>query len=103
MIKIHVVVPASFLLLGITVSSAGQTFKRHEVAPAAPAMQTPAQGAAAAAGLPQAAISLIGGGDRDELTQLATQSGVVDLIIPRGGEGLKAALNGASTKLAAAR
>src|SRR5450432_1018823 len=47
MIKIHVVVPASFLLLGITVSSAGQTFKRHEVAPAAPAMQTPAQGAAA--------------------------------------------------------
>src|SRR5450755_3556640 len=50
MIKIHVVVPASFLLLGITVSSAGQTFKRHEVALAAPAMQTPARGAAAAAG-----------------------------------------------------
>lgn len=45
MIKIHVVVPASFLLLGITISSAGQTFERHEVAPAAPAMQTPAQGA----------------------------------------------------------
>jgi glutamate-5-semialdehyde dehydrogenase len=53
--------------------------------------------AAAAAGLPQAAISLIGGGDRDELTQLATQSGVVDLIIPRGGEGLKAALTGVAT------
>jgi glutamate-5-semialdehyde dehydrogenase len=53
--------------------------------------------AAAAAGLPQAAISLIGGGDRDELTQLATQSGVVDLIIPRGGEGLKAALKGVAT------
>ena len=32
------------------------------------------------------------GGDRDELRQLATQDGVVDLIIPRGGEGLKAAL-----------
>ena len=53
--------------------------------------------AAAAAGLPEHAISLIGGGDRDELTQLATQSGVVDLIIPRGGEGLKAALTGVAT------
>jgi tetratricopeptide (TPR) repeat protein len=49
MIKIHVAVPASILLLGITVSSAGQTFERHEVAPAAPAMQTPAQGAASTA------------------------------------------------------
>ena len=46
---------------------------------------------------PRHAISLIGGGDRDELAQLATQSGVVDLIIPRGGEGLKAALNGVAT------
>jgi glutamate-5-semialdehyde dehydrogenase len=53
--------------------------------------------AAAAAGLPDHAIALIGGGDRDELTQLATQSGVVDLIIPRGGEGLKAALTGVAT------
>ena len=53
--------------------------------------------AAAAAGLPDHAISLIGGGDRDELAQLATQSGVVDLIIPRGGEGLKAALTGVAT------
>jgi tetratricopeptide (TPR) repeat protein len=50
MIKLHVAVPASILLLGITVSSAGQTFERHEVAPAAPAMQTPAQGAAPTAG-----------------------------------------------------
>ena len=53
--------------------------------------------AAAGAGLPEHAISLIGGGDRDELTQLATQTGVVDLIIPRGGEGLKAALTGVAT------
>ena len=53
--------------------------------------------AATATGLPEHAISLIGGGDRDELTQLATQSGVVDLIIPRGGEGLKAALKGVAT------
>ncbi len=51
-----------------------------------------AAAAVAAAGIPPAAISLVAGGDRDELRQLATQDGVVDLIIPRGGEGLKAAL-----------
>jgi len=44
------------------------------------------------AGLPEASVSLVAGGGRDELRDLATQSGVVDLIIPRGGEGLKAAL-----------
>ena len=48
--------------------------------------------AIASAGVPAAAVSLVAGGDRDELRQLATQDGVVDLIIPRGGEGLKAAL-----------
>jgi glutamate-5-semialdehyde dehydrogenase len=48
--------------------------------------------ATAAVGLPPDAISIVAGGDRDELRQIATQSGVVDLIIPRGGEGLKAAL-----------
>jgi len=48
--------------------------------------------AVAEAGIPAAAISLVTGGDRDELRQLATQDGVVDLIIPRGGEVLKAAL-----------
>ena len=51
-----------------------------------------ASSAAASAGVPAAAISLVSGGDRDELRQLATQDGLVDLIIPRGGEGLKAAL-----------
>jgi len=51
-----------------------------------------ARDAVAAAGIPVAAVSLVSGGDRDELRQLATQTGVVDLIIPRGGEGLKAAL-----------
>ena len=51
-----------------------------------------ASGAVASAGVPPEAISLIGGGDRDELRQLATQDGVVDLIIPRGGERLKEAL-----------
>jgi glutamate-5-semialdehyde dehydrogenase len=53
--------------------------------------------AAADAGLPDGAISLIAGGDREELAELATQTGVVDLIIPRGGEGLKAALKGVAT------
>ena len=51
-----------------------------------------ASSAVASAGMPAAAISLVAGGGRDELRELATQDGVVDLIIPRGGEGLKAAL-----------
>jgi glutamate-5-semialdehyde dehydrogenase len=51
-----------------------------------------AASAVRAAGLPEGAISIVTGGDRDELRQIATQDGVVDLIIPRGGEGLKAAL-----------
>ncbi len=42
--------------------------------------------------MPEGAISIVTGGDRDELRELATQDGVVDLIIPRGGEGLKNAL-----------
>ncbi len=53
--------------------------------------------AATAAGLPAGAIALLGGGDRRELAELATQTGVVDLIIPRGGEGLKAALKDVAT------
>ena len=53
--------------------------------------------AAIAAGLPIGAISLLAGGERTELAELATQTGVVDLIIPRGGEGLKAALKGVAT------
>ena len=42
-------------------------------------------------------MSLVAGGGREELAELATQEGVVDLIIPRGGEGLKAALKGVAT------
>ncbi len=49
------------------------------------------------AGLPEGSMSLVAGGDRDELEQIATQTGLVDLIIPRGGEGLKAALKGVAT------
>jgi glutamate-5-semialdehyde dehydrogenase len=49
--------------------------------------------AAETAGLPSGSLSLVAGGGREELAELATQEGVVDLIIPRGGEGLKAALS----------
>ncbi len=48
--------------------------------------------AAVGAGLPEGCVSLVAGGGREELAELATQEGSVDLIIPRGGEGLKAAL-----------
>ncbi|HUR84238.1 MAG TPA: glutamate-5-semialdehyde dehydrogenase [Solirubrobacteraceae bacterium] len=48
-------------------------------------------------GIPQGAIGLVAGGGREELAELATQDGVVDLIFPRGGEGLKAALKAVAT------
>ena len=53
--------------------------------------------ASEAAGVPAGAIVLVAGGGREELAELATQAGVVDLIIPRGGEGLKHALKGVAT------
>ncbi len=53
--------------------------------------------AAVAAGLPEGCIGLVSGGGREELAQLATQDDTVDLIIPRGGEGLKAALQEVAT------
>jgi len=56
-----------------------------------------ARDAAFAAGLPDGVLSLVAGGGREELAELATQTGVVDLIIPRGGEGLKAALKGVAS------
>src|SRR3954449_10079210 len=56
-----------------------------------------ASDAAAGAGVPEGAIGLVAGGGRGELAELATQDGVVDLIFPRGGEGLKAALKEVAT------
>jgi glutamate-5-semialdehyde dehydrogenase len=53
--------------------------------------------AAVAAGLPEGCIGLVAGGGRDELAELATQDGLVDLLIPRGGEGLKEALKEVAT------
>src|SRR3954468_8351102 len=48
-----------------------------------------AREAAGCAGLPESALSLVAGGGREELTELAQLEGIVALIIPRGGEGLK--------------
>ncbi len=53
--------------------------------------------AAVAAGLPEGCVSLVAGGGRQELAELATQKDSVDLIIPRGGEGLKDALQAVAT------
>jgi glutamate-5-semialdehyde dehydrogenase len=53
--------------------------------------------AAVSAGLPDGCVSLVAGGGREELAELATQQGTVDLIIPRGGEGLKHALQAVAT------
>jgi glutamate-5-semialdehyde dehydrogenase len=50
-----------------------------------------------AAGLPEGSVSLVAGGGRSELGELARQDGLIDLIIPRGGEGLKKALKESAT------
>jgi len=47
-------------------------------------------------GLPEGAVELLSG-DREELAALATADGLVDLVIPRGGGGLKAALKEVAT------
>ncbi len=52
---------------------------------------------ALAAGLPEGCVGLVAGGGREELAELATQKDSVDLIIPRGGEGLKDALQAVAT------
>jgi glutamate-5-semialdehyde dehydrogenase len=44
------------------------------------------------AGLPEGTLEMVAGGGHEELSELARQRDHVDLIIPRGGEGLKAAL-----------
>jgi glutamate-5-semialdehyde dehydrogenase len=53
--------------------------------------------ALAEAGLPEDSVLLLDASDRDGLAELATQEGVVDLLIPRGGEGLKEAIKAVST------
>src|SRR5215211_1067003 len=51
-----------------------------------------AREAVASVGVPAEAVALVAGGGREELREVATQTGVIDLLIPRGGEGLKRAL-----------
>jgi glutamate-5-semialdehyde dehydrogenase len=53
--------------------------------------------AVAEPGLPEGSVELLEGRDRAELTDLATAEGLVDLVIPRGGEGLKEALKSVAT------
>jgi glutamate-5-semialdehyde dehydrogenase len=60
-------------------------------------LATIASDAASIVGLPQGCVSLVAGGGREELAELATQSDTLDLIIPRGGEGLKDALKAVAT------
>jgi glutamate-5-semialdehyde dehydrogenase len=53
--------------------------------------------AVAESGFPEGAVELLDGRDRAELAELATADGLVDLVIPRGGEGLKDALKSVAT------
>jgi glutamate-5-semialdehyde dehydrogenase len=53
--------------------------------------------ALAEAGLPEDAAVLLAGGGHEDLADLATQEETVDLLIPRGGEGLKRALKDVAT------
>ena len=56
-----------------------------------------AREALAEAGLPEDAVLPLSGGGREELAELARQEGLVDLLIPRGGEGLKNAIKAVAT------
>jgi glutamate-5-semialdehyde dehydrogenase len=47
--------------------------------------------------LPEDAALLLAGGGHEDLAELATQEDSVDLLIPRGGEGLKKALKDVAT------
>ena len=49
------------------------------------------------AGLPVDGVVMSVGGGREAIADLATQDGVVDLLIPRGGEGLKQSIEEVAT------
>ncbi len=62
------------------------------------ALAAVAREALAEAGLPEDAVTLLPVGEgHGDLAELGTQDGVVDLLIPRGGEGLKKALKEVAT------
>ena len=49
------------------------------------------------AGLPEGSVSLVGSSNRDDLLELVRQEGLVDLVIPRGGEALKKVIKANAT------
>lgn len=53
--------------------------------------------AVAESGLPEDAVGFVTGGGHEDMPELATQEETVDVIIPRGGEGLKDALKKVAT------
>ncbi len=62
------------------------------------ALATVVREALGEAGLSEDAVSMLSVGEgRGDLAELATQEGTVDLLIPRGGEGLKNALKEVAT------
>jgi glutamate-5-semialdehyde dehydrogenase len=62
------------------------------------ALAAVAQDSLVEAGLSEDAVTLLSVADgREDLKELATQEGTVDLLIPRGGEGLKNALKEVAT------
>src|SRR3954447_15749794 len=87
----NVTIDAAALCLksGNAVVLRGSTSAAHSNAVLAAVARDAAEGA----GLPTGCLALVAGGGREELAELAGQEGVVDLIIPRGGEGLKKALS----------
>ena len=91
----NVTIDAAALCLksGNTIVLRGSSAATHSNA----ALAAIASEAAVGAGVPEGAIALVAGGGHDELAELATQEGIVDLIIPRGGEGLKRALKESAT------
>ncbi len=91
----NVTIDAAALCLksGNAIVLRGSTLATHSNA----ALARIAAEAVVAAGLPQGSVSLVAGGGREELAELATQRDSVDLIIPRGGESLKEALQAVAT------
>jgi glutamate-5-semialdehyde dehydrogenase len=91
----NVTVDASALCLksGNAIVLRGSSAATHSNAVLAAVLAEAAEGA----GLPAGSIALVAGGGHEELAELATQTETIDLIIPRGGEGLKGALKAVAT------
>src|SRR3954462_6239641 len=81
--------PALCLKSGNAVVLRGSSPAAHSNAVLAAVAREAAEGA----GLPAGCLALVAGGGREELAELAGPEGVVHLLIPRGGEGLKRALS----------